>query len=113
MLTRVAEENHQRDAELRPGRVSLQCLRCRSEFTLRGEGGEDEEAAGRARRRGVDERDEEEPTPYDDDGKGERIKTVSVDLGRMLKAPLKFKVNMRRETKQQNKHLKLKNSLLK
>ncbi|XP_042368999.1 serine/threonine-protein kinase 11-interacting protein isoform X2 [Plectropomus leopardus] len=76
VLTHVAEENQQRDSELRPSCVRLQCLRCRSEFTLKGEGIE-EEAGGRARRRGaamlqegVEERDEEELIEFGDDSKG-------------------------------------------
>uniref|UniRef100_A0A8C9XT53 Serine/threonine-protein kinase 11-interacting protein n=1 Tax=Sander lucioperca TaxID=283035 RepID=A0A8C9XT53_SANLU len=52
VLTSVAEENQQRDSVLRPSCVRLQCLRCRSEFTLKEEGSE-EEARGRARRRGA------------------------------------------------------------
>uniref|UniRef100_A0A4W6F133 Serine/threonine-protein kinase 11-interacting protein n=1 Tax=Lates calcarifer TaxID=8187 RepID=A0A4W6F133_LATCA len=52
VLSPVAEENQRRDSELRPSCVRLQCLRCRSEFELQGEGSE-EEAGGRARRRGA------------------------------------------------------------
>lgn len=48
----MVEENQRRDSELRPSCVRLQCLRCRSEFTLQGGGGEGE-AGGRARRRGA------------------------------------------------------------
>lgn len=73
----MAEENQQRDSVLRPSCVRLQCLRCRSEFTLKGEGSE-EQARGRARRRGaamlpvgVEELDQEEFTEFDDDSKGE------------------------------------------
>ncbi|XP_049919526.1 serine/threonine-protein kinase 11-interacting protein isoform X2 [Epinephelus moara] len=76
VLTPVAEENQQRDFELRPSCVRLQCLRCRSEFTLKGEGSE-EEAGGRGRRRGaallpegVEEQNEEELTEVNDDSKG-------------------------------------------
>ncbi|XP_078099700.1 serine/threonine-protein kinase 11-interacting protein isoform X2 [Sander vitreus] len=76
VLTSVAEENQQQDSVLRPSCVRLQCLRCRSEFTLKGEGSE-EEVRGRARRRGaamlpegVEEQDQEAFTEFDDDGKG-------------------------------------------
>ncbi|XP_070711928.1 serine/threonine-protein kinase 11-interacting protein isoform X3 [Pempheris klunzingeri] len=76
VLSHVAEENQQRDFELRPGCIRLQCLRCRSEFTQQRESSE-EEAGGRARRRGpamlpegVEEGDEEELTECDDEGKG-------------------------------------------
>ncbi|XP_008299492.1 serine/threonine-protein kinase 11-interacting protein [Stegastes partitus] len=79
ILSRVAEENQRRDAELWPSCVRLQCLRCRSEFTLQTEGSE-EKAGGRMRKRGsvmlpegADEQDGEEPTEttdYDDNGKG-------------------------------------------
>ncbi|XP_070786725.1 serine/threonine-protein kinase 11-interacting protein [Enoplosus armatus] len=78
VLSHVAEENQRRDSELRPSCVRLQCLRCRSEFTLQGEGSE-EEAGGRVRRRGaamlpegVEEQDGEELTEAecDDDSKG-------------------------------------------
>uniref|UniRef100_A0A8C2XPG4 Serine/threonine-protein kinase 11-interacting protein n=1 Tax=Cyclopterus lumpus TaxID=8103 RepID=A0A8C2XPG4_CYCLU len=51
VLTHVAEENQRRDAELRPRCVRLQCLRCRSEFTLKGGGREEE---------GEEEEEEEE-----------------------------------------------------
>ncbi|XP_074482840.1 serine/threonine-protein kinase 11-interacting protein isoform X3 [Sebastes fasciatus] len=78
VLSRVVEENQQRDSELRPSCVRLQCLRCRSEFTLKREGGEEEEeeeedeAGGRTRRRrgAVEKRDEEELAEFDDDRKG-------------------------------------------
>ncbi|XP_034720239.1 serine/threonine-protein kinase 11-interacting protein isoform X2 [Etheostoma cragini] len=76
VLSSVAEENQRRDSVLRPSCVRLQCLRCRSEFTLQGEGSE-EQARGRARRRGavmlpvgVDELAQEEFTEFDDDSKG-------------------------------------------
>ncbi|XP_032362495.1 serine/threonine-protein kinase 11-interacting protein isoform X2 [Etheostoma spectabile] len=76
VLSSVAEENQRRDSVLRPSCVRLQCLRCRSEFTLKGEGSE-ELARGRARRRGaamlpvgVEELDQEEFTEFDDDSKG-------------------------------------------
>ncbi|XP_044043779.1 serine/threonine-protein kinase 11-interacting protein isoform X2 [Siniperca chuatsi] len=77
VLSHVAEENQRRDSELRPSCVRLQCLRCRSEITLQGEGSE-EEAGGRARRReaamlpeGVEEQDGEELTEAQcDDSKG-------------------------------------------
>ncbi|XP_060922997.1 serine/threonine-protein kinase 11-interacting protein [Limanda limanda] len=77
VLCHVAEENQRRDSELRPQRLLMQCLRCRSEFTLRGESGE-EEAGGGARRRipkGGDERDGEESTEAEgnDDSKGHGI----------------------------------------
>ncbi|XP_068575404.1 serine/threonine-protein kinase 11-interacting protein isoform X3 [Cebidichthys violaceus] len=73
VLTHVAEENQRRHSELRPSCVRLQCLRCRSEFTLK------EEAGGTARRRGaallpegVEEQDEEELTEYNnEDTKGD------------------------------------------
>ncbi|XP_060888124.1 serine/threonine-protein kinase 11-interacting protein isoform X2 [Labrus mixtus] len=48
VLSHVAEENQRRVLELRPSCVLLQCLRCRSEFTLQGGVAEDE-AAGRSR----------------------------------------------------------------
>ncbi|KAK9523989.1 hypothetical protein VZT92_017860 [Zoarces viviparus] len=74
VLTHVAEENQRRHSELRPSRVRLQCLRCRSEFTLK----EEEVAGGRARRRGaallpggVDEQEEEELREYNEDTKGD------------------------------------------
>ncbi|XP_073318442.1 serine/threonine-protein kinase 11-interacting protein isoform X2 [Pagrus major] len=76
VLSHVAEENQRRDSELRPSCVRLQCLRCRSEFSRKAESSE-EEAAGRARRRGaamlpegVEEQGEEELTEGDDDAKG-------------------------------------------
>ncbi|XP_018516543.1 serine/threonine-protein kinase 11-interacting protein isoform X2 [Lates calcarifer] len=79
VLSPVAEENQRRDSELRPSCVRLQCLRCRSEFELQGEGSE-EEAGGRARRRGaamlpegVEEQGGEEPmteAECDDNSKG-------------------------------------------
>lgn len=79
----MAEENQRRDSELRPSCVRLQCLRCRSEFELQGEGSE-EEAGGRARRRGaamlpegVEEQGGEEPmteAECDDNSKGESTK---------------------------------------
>ncbi|GLD63425.1 serine/threonine-protein kinase 11-interacting protein isoform X1, partial [Lates japonicus] len=79
VLSPVAEENQRRDSELRPSCVRLQCLRCRSEFELQGEGSE-EEAGGRARRRGaamlpegVEEQGGEEPmteAEFDDNSKG-------------------------------------------
>ncbi|XP_034533610.1 serine/threonine-protein kinase 11-interacting protein isoform X2 [Notolabrus celidotus] len=47
VLSHVAEENQRRDSELRPSSVRLQCLRCRSEFTLQG-GAAKEEAGGRS-----------------------------------------------------------------
>ncbi|XP_026218660.1 serine/threonine-protein kinase 11-interacting protein isoform X2 [Anabas testudineus] len=53
VLSHVVEENQQRDSKLRPSCVRLQCLRCRTEFTQQGDGSE-EEAGGRARRRGAD-----------------------------------------------------------
>lgn len=78
MLSHVAEENQRRDSELRPSSVRLQCLRCRSEFTVQGEGSE-EEAGGRARNRGaailpesVEEFDQEESTECDNVNKGDR-----------------------------------------
>ena len=77
MLSHVAEENQRCDSELRPSCVRLQCLRCRSEFTRQRESSE-EEAGGRARRRGAAmlpdgevEQEEEEPTECDGDGRGE------------------------------------------
>ncbi|XP_020497825.2 serine/threonine-protein kinase 11-interacting protein isoform X1 [Labrus bergylta] len=48
VLFHVAEENQRRVLELRPSCVLLQCLRCRSEFTLQGGVAEDE-AGGRSR----------------------------------------------------------------
>ncbi|XP_041822149.1 serine/threonine-protein kinase 11-interacting protein isoform X2 [Chelmon rostratus] len=75
VLSHVTDENLRRDSELRPSCVRLQCLRCRSEFTQQGEGGE-EVAALRARGRGAamlpegeEEKDEEEQTECDDDSK--------------------------------------------
>lgn len=82
----MAEENQRRDDELRPSCVRLQCLRCRSEFTLQRESSE-EEAGGRARRRGaamlpegVEEQDEEELTEWDDDSKGESEMHMRKDM---------------------------------
>ncbi|CAJ1086801.1 serine/threonine-protein kinase 11-interacting protein isoform X3 [Xyrichtys novacula] len=51
VLSQVAEENQRRDSELRPNScIRLQCLRCRSEFTLQGGVAEEEAAAeGRSR----------------------------------------------------------------
>ncbi|XP_051283900.1 serine/threonine-protein kinase 11-interacting protein isoform X2 [Dicentrarchus labrax] len=76
VLSHVAEENQRRDSEFCTSCVRLQCLRCGSEFTLKGEGG-GEEAEGRARRRGAamlpegeEEQDEEELRECDDDSKG-------------------------------------------
>ncbi|XP_035490425.2 serine/threonine-protein kinase 11-interacting protein isoform X1 [Scophthalmus maximus] len=78
VLCHVAEENQRRYSELCPGRVHLQCLRCRLDFTLQGEGSE-EEVGGGARRRGAvmipegrEERDREGPTDAEfyDDSKG-------------------------------------------
>ncbi|XP_039997864.1 serine/threonine-protein kinase 11-interacting protein isoform X2 [Xiphias gladius] len=78
VLSHVVEEKQRRDSELRPSCVHLQCLRCRSEFALQGEGNE-EEVGGGARRRGaatlpegVEEQDGEELTEAecDDDSKG-------------------------------------------
>lgn len=70
----MAEENRRRDSELRPSCVRLQCLRCRSEFTP-----SEEVAGGRGRRggpallpEGVDERDDEELTEFNEDVRGER-----------------------------------------
>ncbi|XP_059183624.1 LOW QUALITY PROTEIN: serine/threonine-protein kinase 11-interacting protein [Centropristis striata] len=78
VLSRVAEENQQRDSELRPSCVRLQCLRCRSEFTRKGGSGEEEEeeeeeAGGERKRRrgaamlpeGEEEQEEEELTEED------------------------------------------------
>ncbi|KAM7365656.1 hypothetical protein PAMP_016571 [Pampus punctatissimus] len=77
VLSDVAEENWRRDSELRPSTcVHLQCLRCRSEFTVQGEESE-EDTGGRARSRGaailpegVKEQDGEQSTECDDDSKG-------------------------------------------
>lgn len=76
VLTHVAEENQQRASALRPSCVRLQCLRCRSEFTLKGEDGE-EDAGERARNRGaamltegVEEEDEEELREFENESKG-------------------------------------------
>ncbi|KAK2857023.1 hypothetical protein Q5P01_005758 [Channa striata] len=52
VLSHVMEENQRRDSELRPSRVRMQCLRCRSEFMCRGDGSE-EDAGARAKRRGA------------------------------------------------------------
>ncbi|XP_041638092.1 serine/threonine-protein kinase 11-interacting protein isoform X2 [Cheilinus undulatus] len=46
VLSHVAEENQRRDSELRPSRIHLQCLRCRSEFMA---GSGEEEAGGRGK----------------------------------------------------------------
>ncbi|KAK5847903.1 hypothetical protein PBY51_016995 [Eleginops maclovinus] len=71
VLSHVAEENRQR--ELRPSCVRLQCLRCREEFTLK-RGGREEVA----RRRGAamlpdsaEEEGEEEVTQFNYDSNGE------------------------------------------
>ncbi|KAM7375280.1 hypothetical protein PAMA_014398 [Pampus argenteus] len=77
VLSHVAEENWRRDSELRPSTcVHLQCLRCRSEFTVQGEESE-EDTGGRARSRGaailpegVKKQDGEQSTECDDDSKG-------------------------------------------
>ncbi|XP_062270667.1 LOW QUALITY PROTEIN: serine/threonine-protein kinase 11-interacting protein [Scomber scombrus] len=76
VLSHVTEENRRRDSELRPSCVCLQCLRCRSEFSARNEGNE-EDQGGRGRGRGAailpeggEERDEESSTEYDDSSKG-------------------------------------------
>lgn len=80
MLTHVAEENQQRRSERRPSCVRLQCLRCRSEFTLKGDKREevdDEEEAGGRMRRGAaslpggSEELHNELTKFYDDTKGE------------------------------------------
>lgn len=53
ILSNVVEENQRRDSELCHSCIRLQCLRCRSEFTL--QGGDDEEDAGEqtTKRRGA------------------------------------------------------------
>uniref|UniRef100_A0A673BYY5 Serine/threonine-protein kinase 11-interacting protein n=1 Tax=Sphaeramia orbicularis TaxID=375764 RepID=A0A673BYY5_9TELE len=52
VLSRVVEENQRQDSIFGPSSVRLQCLRCRSEFTLQADGS-DEEPGSRARRRGA------------------------------------------------------------
>lgn len=77
ILSNVVEENQRRVSELCPSCIRLQCLRCRSEFTLQGEAQEDE-AGGRTTRRrgavmlpeGVEEQDGEELTETQWAGKG-------------------------------------------
>lgn len=80
MLCHAAEQNQQRDSELRPSRVHLQCLRCGSEFALQGGVGQEDEAGGRTRRRGAamlpegaEEREGEQLSEAEcgGDGKGE------------------------------------------
>nr|XP_040031616.1 serine/threonine-protein kinase 11-interacting protein isoform X2 [Gasterosteus aculeatus aculeatus] len=80
VLTHVAEENQQRRSERRPSCVRLQCLRCRSEFTLKGDKREevdDEEEAGGRMRRGAaslpggSEELHNELTKFYDDTKGD------------------------------------------
>ncbi|XP_069376913.1 serine/threonine-protein kinase 11-interacting protein isoform X2 [Paralichthys olivaceus] len=83
VLCHVAEENQRRESELRPSCVPMQCLRCRSEFTLQGDSSE-EEAGGRARRmtpKGGDERDGEEPTEADGDDDGEGPGNICPECG--------------------------------
>ncbi|XP_054480058.1 serine/threonine-protein kinase 11-interacting protein isoform X3 [Anoplopoma fimbria] len=77
VLTHVAEENQRRASELRPSCVRLQCLRCRSEFELKGDGSEGE-AGGRGRRRGaallpegLEEQDEGELSEFNEETKGD------------------------------------------
>ncbi|XP_047432374.1 serine/threonine-protein kinase 11-interacting protein isoform X2 [Mugil cephalus] len=72
VLAHVAEENQRRDAELRPDRVSLQCLRCRSEFTLHGGAGKEEEAGGRngSAMLGVEDEEEAREAERGEDGEG-------------------------------------------
>ncbi|XP_026157934.1 serine/threonine-protein kinase 11-interacting protein isoform X2 [Mastacembelus armatus] len=77
VLSHAIEENQQRDSELRPSCVHMQCLRCRSEFTIQAEGSQ-EEVGGRQRSRGAvmllkgaEERDEGELTEAEcDENKG-------------------------------------------
>ncbi|XP_017282417.1 serine/threonine-protein kinase 11-interacting protein isoform X3 [Kryptolebias marmoratus] len=52
ILSQATEEKRRRDSALVPSCARLQCLRCGSEFTPRGEA-EEEDAGGRARRRGA------------------------------------------------------------
>ncbi|XP_030012122.1 serine/threonine-protein kinase 11-interacting protein isoform X2 [Sphaeramia orbicularis] len=72
VLSRVVEENQRQDSIFGPSSVRLQCLRCRSEFTLQADGS-DEEPGSRARRRGAamlpgGEREVEEELTECDDG---------------------------------------------
>uniref|UniRef100_A0A3Q1EJZ4 Serine/threonine-protein kinase 11-interacting protein-like n=1 Tax=Acanthochromis polyacanthus TaxID=80966 RepID=A0A3Q1EJZ4_9TELE len=81
ILSHVAEENRCSDSEFWPSCVQLQCLRCRSEFALKGE--TSEEKAGRKLRKrgammlpeGVKEQGGEEltETEYADDDKGKNL----------------------------------------
>ncbi|XP_069020138.1 serine/threonine-protein kinase 11-interacting protein isoform X2 [Embiotoca jacksoni] len=87
ILSHVAEENQCRDSKLSPRCVRLQCLRCKSEFTLQGEADE-EEVGGRVRRRGavmlpegVREQDGEEPTEADWDGDGKEKSHICPECG--------------------------------
>lgn len=98
MLSRVVEDNRRRDSELCPSCVRLQCLRCRLEFTRQGDGSE-EEAGGRARRRGAammpeceEELDKPEPTEAEHDyGKGwsneRKVKCRDMKMHTMLDHP--------------------------
>lgn len=82
----MVEENQRRYSELRPSCVRIQCLRCRSEFTQQG-GGSEEEAGGRAGRRGAamlpeceEELDEPKLTEAERDcseGESHEIKTLT------------------------------------
>ncbi|KAM9836279.1 serine/threonine-protein kinase 11-interacting protein isoform 2-T2 [Aulostomus maculatus] len=72
VLSHAVEENRCRGAQLHPSCARLQCLRCRSEFTLQAEEGEEE-----TRKRGpaalsgsAEEEDEEEFPGCTDDCKG-------------------------------------------
>lgn len=79
LLAQAAEENRRRVWELRVVGVRLQCLRCRSEFTRRGnkevveeeEQGEEPRVPGNDRSRRVFE-DGEEGTQWDNEEKGEK-----------------------------------------
>lgn len=74
-------ENQQRQSDLRPSCVRLQCLRCRSEVSCQKDGGEQQQQEeGEAIRRmrkalmltgGEEEQDEEEETDRPGDGRGE------------------------------------------
>ncbi|XP_034034142.1 serine/threonine-protein kinase 11-interacting protein [Thalassophryne amazonica] len=76
VLSRVVEENRRRESKFRPSCVRLQCLRCRSEFTLQGASSEEEEGE-RAHKRvvamlpeGADQWDGNHPESVCDDRAG-------------------------------------------
>lgn len=88
ILSNVVEENQRRDSELCHSCIRLQCLRCRSEFTL--QGGDDEEEAGErtTKRRGavmlsegVQEQDGEELIEAQWANKSERKSQICPECG--------------------------------